>query len=414
MSGVIEQPCNFDSMKKCHIFSKSPDSALYLFICLLFFFLPIVTTPAVIAGIISIALWLYTGCNFSSSKNWSFSVGIAVVLLALLPWVGLLWSHDPASGVKLAKKSYYWVFALMMASLDLNDEKILSYIKSYLAGLLVSVCIVMLQFVNILPLRKEYTYGLFNYISYSLMLVSGILLLAFFYKNMLGLNERKIIITIMLSFMFALLVLKGRSGYLAFIITLPWILFTMFGRSNLIRIIIAYIIILSILFCSPTVRERIGVIFSEISSYEQGKINKSQDSAVRLRFIMWEGGIQIFREHLLFGSGTGSYKMLQRQYNNNPDLPNFDHPHNSFIYMASSYGLVGLLLISWLFVKLTINGWMNRNSIAGYATLTFTAVIVIGSLTDTQVLSVHTGYLLALISGINMNPFLTTQTLVLD
>jgi len=76
------------------------------------------------------------------------------------------------------------------------------------------------------------------------------------------------------------------------------------------------------------------------------------------------------------------------------------HPHNSYLYIVANYGLLGIGLYGWLFVVTLKRSWRARGQLSGHSVLAFLFVILIGSLTDTQVLSAATGIVLGFIAGI--------------
>lgn len=69
--------------------------------------------------------------------------------------------------------------------------------------------------------------------------------------------------------------------------------------------------------------------------------------------------------------------------------------------MTVSYGIFGLAAFCWLLFVMLKKGWAGRNSAQGFAVLAFTAVFIIGSLTDTQVLPFATATALPLFAGLS-------------
>ncbi len=89
------------------------------------------------------------------------------------------------------------------------------------------------------------------------------------------------------------------------------------------------------------------------------------------------------------------------QFRTNPSWPRAVQPHNSFLYMMVSFGLPGLASLLWLLYVFLKKGWKARSNIVGYSVLAYGLVLIIGSLTDTQVLSVQTAELFAVFMGLN-------------
>lgn len=118
---------------------------------------------------------------------------------------------------------------------------------------------------------------------------------------------------------------------------------------------------------------------------------------------MWDGAVKIFLENPVIGVGTGGYQLAMKKY----EIPNlalihrdFSDPHNSYLYMAANFGILGIISLFWLFSVLLKNGWRNRHNITGFAILSYTLVLMIGSLTGTQILSLATAFLFAVFTGL--------------
>ena len=84
----------------------SMDKALFWSLWLLAFLVQIATSPAVIAGGISIAIWIFTG-TFWKDRGWlKQEWTLPVLLFMLMPWAGLIWTTNLHMGLKFAQRSY--------------------------------------------------------------------------------------------------------------------------------------------------------------------------------------------------------------------------------------------------------------------------------------------------------------------
>ena len=373
------------------------DRLLLWSFCAMFFFLPIATSPAVISGMISLGIWVFSGQLMRDRHEWTKQAWFKpVVLLILLPWIGLLWTDDIHSGLRFAKKSYYWLYAFAILSVcHIYSPKIL--INSFLAGLSLTVIISMLQYVEVIPMPKGYPAGFMGHIVYSLLLVYGILLLSFYYREAKLKKHRVAIMVLIAAYVFSLSVNTGRIGYFAFAFLSPWILYNLLGRKHIIIFVVSVSALIMLLSLSPTVQNRSKIAVDEIKEYYNGDKNTS----IGRRFHMWEGAIKMFMENPVMGVGTGGYAIEMKKYRDAPDLPEyFSHPHNSFLYMATSYGIIGLVIFIWLLAVFFRKGWRARTTMEGFSILSFGAVLLIGSMTDTQMMSLTTGNIFALLVGL--------------
>jgi O-antigen ligase len=246
------------------------------------------------------------------------------------------------------------------------------------------------------------------YLTFSLLIVISIALLAFFYKTAARRSCRIVIIAMMVLLAGTVLQLKGRSGYLSLGLLSPWIFITMFGKRRLLPVLAALLITFMLMLSSATVRERFALIPREFKLYQSGSRSSYQlsdgtlvPSSVGLRLMMWKDALKIFRDNPLVGAGTASY-----QYEANKIDPglNFSHPHNSYLYVVASFGLLGIGLYSWLMFVTLRRAWRTRQQLSGYTILAFVSVILIGSLTDTQILTAATGIALGFVVGIPTPP----------
>ena len=384
--------------------SPNPDSLKFLFysFCLLFFLLPIAKSPPLIVGGLTLLIWLLSGSFIKDYKIWLQQDWVPpVVFFMLLPWVGLIWTNDIEKGISFAEKSYYWLFAFAISSIPYG--RTVYFIWAFIAGLSLNVIIAILQNIGIVPyLREDFATGLLTginpYISYSLVLVFGMLILSFYF----GKTDKKwlkiSIIILIAAYIFNLSIIYGRSGYIAFILLSPLLLYNLIGKRHFLKSIAAAVVITVLFLLSPMVQHRISLIKEEAALYYQGQ----KITSVGLRLHMWEGAIRIFMNNPLIGVGTGGFQKALKQYDPDPSLPGLDQPHNSLLYMATSFGILGIVSILWLFVVFLKKGWKHRNNISGYSMLMFGIILIIGSMTDNQVLSRITGIIFALFMGMRL------------
>jgi O-antigen ligase len=382
------------------------DKLLFWSLCSTFFFIPIATSPAVIAGLVSLAIWIFSGKMLRERHKWLHQSWTApVIVFVLLPWVGLLWTNDLKTGLDFAGKSYYWLFAFAIFSLDFHKHQPKTFINAYLVGLSFTTLIGMLQLFHLIPMKKGFATGFFGggspYITLSLLLVFGILIVSFYYHRAETAKPRLLLIGLMVMFFLNIVVIPGRSGYLSLIFLSPVILKNIFGKRRLlISIAIAILILPLVFFLSPVVQNSVKNAVHEVKAYYQHDRNTS----VGMRLYMWDKAARMFLEKPIIGVGTGGFKKAIIKYKDDPSLPDFEQPHNSFLYMAASFGIIGIISLLWLFAVFLIKGWRSRNDVVGFSVLSFGLVLIIGSLTDTQILSLATAKMFALLMGVKTGP----------
>ena len=379
---------------------------LVICVCLTFFTLPISTALYTICSLSALAVWLLSGICYRDRVSWQGRDWfLPVTALVILPWLGMIWTSAPfEQSFMLAVRSHYWLFALVSASAMKSARSLRNILLCFISG---TAIIAIINFFCLHGCRLETSHQqikLFqSYIIFSLFLVIAMLLLAFFYKTSTW--PRKILIVALMLFLAVTITqLNGRSAYLSLAALSPWMFITMFGRRRLIRVLAALLLTFMLLMSSGTVRERIALIPKEINLYKAGVRSSYQlpdgtltPSSVGLRLMMWKDALKIFQQHPFLGAGTAGY---QHEADKIDPGQGFYHPHNSYLYIAANFGLLGLSLYGWLLVVTLKRGWRSRNQLSGYSILAILSVILISSLTDTQILSAATGIALGFAVGI--------------
>lgn len=382
-----------------------PYRIIIIFTCLSFLSMPIGTAPLTMCSLLALTFWLLSGHCYRLRTDWLGSNWLLPInALCLLPWVAITWSSAPiAQSIKFAERSHYWLFAFVAASALKSEITLRRVLVFFVSGTAVTAVIRLIYSIDKIP-RSAYLDKAFNasYITYSLLIVIAVAILAFFYRHSTTFIKKFLIAILILTLIITITQLNGRSGYLAITLLAPWIFITMFGVHRFVSVLVALLLAFILLLTSQKVRERISLIPQEIRLYQSAlnSPDKKQDAtstSVGTRLMLWNDAIQIFKKHPFTGAGTGSYQYESKLLN---PLNGWPHPHNSFLFIASNYGILGIGLYGWLLFLSLKRAWQNKNTLAGHFMMACLLVILIGSLTDTAILSAATGILLGFIVGI--------------
>ena len=385
--------------------SLSTDFLIYWLVCAAFLSVPLGTSPPVICGGLAALVWIFSGKPIKLrrayiGKSWFWPV----LVLIFLSWIGLLYTPDPAGfGIKFAKKTHYWLYAFVVASIPFSRFSSERLIKAFLLGMAINALVALLQLIGIFPILNKLASGLgLGYGAMAVNLPLGILMASLYFRDTNDKRKRILYGLLMGVYFFHLIILGGRAWFFTLSVVSPLIIRNLFGRFKILKMSLAYVAILGIMLLSPTVRDQLSRSIDQIkyhlntdSDMAWGKEYSDQEH----RLYMWRGAIQIFLEKPIIGAGTGGYPVVLQE-RGNPDWPQAAHPHNNFLYMAVSFGIVGILALIWFFWEMIRNAWEERHSPLGFFVLSTALVMLITGLFNTVIIDASTAFLLALATGL--------------
>jgi len=369
-----------------------------------FLTMPIGTSPPIIFGALGAFIWLFSGMAFHIKSFFKQSWFWPVIAFIVLPWVGLIYTPDPwGFGIDYAGKTYYWLFCLALASLSFKSVQPRWLINAFLLGLALNACVGILQFVGVVAPKQGWFSGLTRgYNTLTVYLVLAILICAFYMRDLEGWKKKSGLIGLMMLYFFHLIILEGRTGYLTFILLFPLLIKTLFRKLVFWKIGLACLLIIGGMYFSPVVQKRVNLTVKQIKYHMTAESDKAWGGEYTVhqdRFYMWVGAIEIFLEKPLIGTGTGGYPSTLKA-TRAPDDPVIAHPHNNILYMAASYGVIGILAFFWLFGEMLKNGWKERHTLVGHLVLCATLTLFINGLFNASILDAGTLLLLALVVGL--------------
>ena len=387
----------------------SPDDLLFYLFLGVFFSMPIGTSPPIIFGVLAAAVWIFSGKALTTvdtclRRSWFWPV----VLLICLPWIGLFYTPDlNGLGIKFAKKTHYWVYCMAVASLSLAIHSPHKLIKAFLFGLAFNSLVAILQCAGLISAidmngSKQYLgFGL-GYSTQSVFLIVGMLTASYYFRVSTEKKTRIFFILLMAEYVFHLVILLGRVGFFTFAILSPLIARNLFKEFDVFKISLVYVLLLGMTFLSPVVRQRVSFSIDQLEHHLAGDPDRAwgkEYTEHQDRFYMWYGAVDIFLENPLFGVGTGGYATVLKK-RGKPEWPFIAHPHNNFLHMAVSYGVIGLFALCWFFWEIIRNAWGERQTPLGYFILSTALVILVSGLVDTHILDSGPAFLLAVATGL--------------
>jgi O-antigen ligase len=380
---------------------------IYFLSCCALFAMPLGTSPFTILGLCTLAVWIFSGQFVRGSRLYLQASWFPPVLgMVALVWLGLIWSCEPRGlGLEYARKSYYWLYALPLTSvapLILRKDHL---IMAFLGGLFVNSLAGFLQLgTRALDLSAWGSNGFSGfsggYSTVGILLVLGIMAASFYLGKASGRKRKGFFGILMLTYFCHLMILEGRGAYLTFLLLSPVFLYNVLHRKRASMVFLACLLVAGVFLSSPIVRNRISRVGQDIQHHLRSdpgerwgrKYSEHQD-----RFYMWRWAVALFLDHPLLGVGTGCYRQAILSGGGEVGV---DHPHSNLLYMASSFGILGLVVFGWLFWVLLRTGWRNRDRAAGFFVLSSSLVLLLGGITDTQILDSGGAFLLSMTTGL--------------
>ncbi|MBT4874396.1 MAG: hypothetical protein HON48_04205 [Desulfobacula sp.] len=380
---------------KQRLLTIKPNDLIFYFIVLTFFALPTGTAPPLIAIGLAALIWLVSGKIAHIKKIIMQPWFYPVIPFLVLPWIGLLYSQNTDLGMDYALKTKYWLVIFITAGFAFDEEKVFILLKWFWAGLLMGAFLALIQVMGIVtPIQQEYLgFGIVHTLL-CMYLITGILTASFYFKNTGSWKGRFVFLFLILAFLFHLAVLRGRTGYLIFGIISPFVANNlMYKFSRKIKIAVA-VILVCFLLLSPIVKEEVKGTFVKLNEQKEN-ILKGEYVVELSRFFMVRESVRIIMAHPFMGIGTGSITEPTKARGHL-----VTHPHNNFLYMGASYGILGIAACFWLFWKMFKTSWRLRNTALGYFVFSACIVLFLGGMFDTQILNTGTLLFLSLTYGL--------------
>lgn len=278
-------------------------------------------------------------------------------------FLSIFWSNNLSEALNEIRLYSYWILIPILA-VSLKKEWLPDLITAFLLGMFVNEILMYGVFFDFWQI-KGHTHTdpcpFMNHIQYSVFLATtAIILLNRLLSDRYTLRTKAAILIFFLTTTTNLFISGGRTGQIAFLISIALVIIIHYRIS--IKSFILFLFISSILFISaysllPVFKERVQQTISDIKLQQEGTYNTS----VGLRNGFWLIAYDAFKLNPLFGSGLGDYKISTKEaldnntYNFEDAAINFfktSDYHNQHLMILVQLGLVGFSLMIWFIIKL--------------------------------------------------------------
>jgi hypothetical protein len=278
---------------------------------------------------------------------------------------GILWSKDMEYGLRdVWIKIPMLLFPVFFSFFIINDETVRWVKNGFVLGCLVACLFCLFNALHNVfrtgdlsnMLYTKYSILMFPaYFAMSLNLAILIIMHAIF--NNENLRHKGILSIIVLFFAFNIILLSEKMALIAAIITIPaYIIAEVTKRRQLKGMILkiggfSLLFIVILLFYFKSVN-RFSEIPGAIQSFQTENNTPKPDSyynSSMYRLTLWKYGMDMFKEHWLFGVGTGDIRREEMKRieadHFHYGMINFETPPGQYIHVAVILGVFGLLFL---------------------------------------------------------------------
>lgn len=277
--------------------------------------------------------------------------------------LSILWSEDKNNALNQIRLYGYWIIIPILAY-SLKKEWLPNLITAFLAGMLISEIISYGIFFELWTFKDRTVKNpapFMSYIHYSIFLAfTASLLLSRILSNRFTWKKKVLLALFFVTVTSNLMFSSGRTGQLAFFIAMLVIVIYHY-RFSLRSLIIFIFLSITLFVGSYTIIDqfklRVHEGIQDIELLEQGNLNTSWG----LRAAFWIVSYDILQIHPIVGAGIGDYKLMAtdvlqiNKHHFSSDIIDWcsnTHFHNQYLMIIVQTGIIGFLLMLWLFFEL--------------------------------------------------------------
>lgn len=295
--------------------------------------------------------------NYISSKNIFF-----LFLLFLIYLSGLIYSSNLSFGFRdLDTKLPLLIIPFSLLSINFNFiEKI---VKAFITGCFISLIFCLISSTNKYLHSNNYSSFFYDDISifmhtsyFSMYILTAIVFTYFIFQNTLSKRKYyKVVFFSLLNLIFILMLflLSSKAGVLiAAILFFLLIIHDLFFVKKMIFSVIIIFQSLVFILAFPEISGYVFNRFEDVKSSTENTPQKTENvknDSSSSRIVIWRSSLDVFRENILFGVGTGDikdelfkkYKMNNFQYGIDSNY----NSHNQYLQYLATFGIYGVLIL---------------------------------------------------------------------
>ena len=360
-------------------------------------FIPFSSSLMGATSIIALACWIFSGKVLELPKMFiSRPLVFLAMALFLLLIAGVFYSPAETGEALSSLKKYreLLLFVMALSFLADNGDKAVLAEKCFIGGSILLLSISYAMYFGVIP-SERYGYSTVYHITHSLFMAT----LAFWALQKLieGTGQRFFWLLIFIATSINLFyIAPGRTGML---ISIALLLLTVFQRLSfkysLFGVLLCASIVSGAFYTSHNFSTRVNEAVKEVQNYQPGVSRTS----LGMRFDWWHNSLTLIKEKPIFGHGTGSFAISQKQLIKGTQTQPSDNPHNEYLLIAEQVGLVGLALYLAFLCGIFITSF-GRPKPYNYLLQGVVVAMSCGCLMNSFLYDSHPGHFFAIMSAV--------------
>lgn len=322
-----------------------------LLLIVLGFLLPLTVFGANLVIFVIVVLWFLSGnFKFKIIQIFESRVLVSSILFFILHLVGLLWTEDIKWGLHIVHKMWYFFLLFPILYCITKKEYVKFYISAFLIAILLTEIISYLVWFEIIsPFKNARLINptpFMSHISFNPILAFAIYLVGnkLFLMSKLSRVEYFMYGFFLIAMSFTMFITGGRAGQVMYFFVIAFLILQFFKNQKLKALFLISLLLPSLFFTAYVSSDQFSLrtnqAYNSIQNYSENK-----GTAVGQRISFSLNSLEIIKENLLFGVGTGDFvkEYSKVHYVNTPNIPPTTNPHNMYLLVTVQLGLLGLI-----------------------------------------------------------------------
>jgi len=298
-------------------------------------------------------------------------IALSFLIIYFLFIIGMLWTEDYSKGFYILKRESLMLLSPLL--ILLLDKKYLKYVlPTVLSTVFISESIYLLEHFHIVDLYYK-SKSIYHYPFIHRMYITTIIAFTIGY-SIIQINFKKsyiyntLYIVFILTSIYTLLSMGGRSGYINLFVIL-FILISYRFKKNILKGMLYSIIILITIFSifytsNQTFQNRINTTIDKIHNTDLSEkakdMKNSNRTSIGCRIGFWYNSFDVIEKNTLLGVGTGDSAIAMERHLSTDEYKKLKtlcglkvnkhfNSHNLYISMLLLFGLPGLIIIIYSF-----------------------------------------------------------------